>query len=399
MSDDQLLAPDAPDLSADEEEVLLPGVPLTAPQGDMIALDDIAELENVRPDLGVDGVAALAESIRVQGLIHPVVLRPAPDWADHGRAYELIVGYRRVNAVRSLRDAGLEGYDHIPAKVHAADEEQALAEMITENLQRENLTPLAEAKAMRRMMDTFGWTQGQVAAHLGVHRTQVVKRLGLLKLAEPVQRYLEEGKITASHAEVVARMDDEDAQAELADLAVRTDASVQKLNAYATKIKQAEIDAEEAVETPAFGPEQPLELAPEPGPVTDLPRLQVREDLGEVDLARAELFVLLRAANDLEMVRTLEDRYGVTRTDQWWWITQLSEAQVDELRRTLLVRWLQAPHRFPTLPDDLISDLGEGQATGAPALLLSDDLPGADDDGYGDLDYDELADEYGDDDF
>lgn len=383
-----------PDEREGESETILPGVELVEPEVRLVALADIGELENVREEIEPDRLAELAESIRVQGLIHPVAVRPAPAEATHGKRYELIVGYRRLTAVRQL------GKDQIPAVVHHADDQQALAKMITENLQRENLSPLAEARAMKRMMETFSWTQSQVAAHLGVHRTQVVKRLQLLSLPSVVRGYVEEGKITASHAEVVARMESEQAQAELAELAVRTGASVQKLNAYAGKIKQQEEDAAQIVDEPAPGPQQPLEMPPDPGPVTVLPHLTVRDDLSDPDVARAALYILLRAGNDLEMLQTLEDRYDVRRTQLWAWLVQLTDDQVAELSRTMVVRWLQAAHRFPMLDPDLAADLGEGvdDSPVAPPLLPDGvSAMGPEDHGDG-LDYDEL-DEYGDDDF
>lgn len=320
----------------------------------LIPIEQIAELENVRPFHEMGDIEELAESVRVRGLLHPVRLRPAPADAEHGKQYELVLGYRRLAAARLLKKT------EIPAIVHTATDEELLADMVTENLQRKNLSAIAEARAMQRMIDTFGWTQGQVAAHLSVHRTQVVKRLQLLRLPEKVKAQMDEGLLTASHAEVIARLETEEEQVELAELAVRTQASVAKLNAYATRIKEKQ-DAEAVTAQPT--PDADLPLTPHfpDAGVTPLPGLALRDGLTAEDHARMQLFVLLRASNDLEMTQFLAEHFDVDRDDHWYWIGALSDAQVAALSQTLTVRWLQAAHRRPTLPADLISDLGAGE--------------------------------------
>ena len=90
----------------------------------------------------------------------------------------------------------------------------------------------------QRMIDLFGLSHREVAARLGMSKSQVTKRLGLLKLPEKVQTMVGEGQISASHAEVIARLERPESQEELADLAVKSEAPVSKLNGYATKIKE-----------------------------------------------------------------------------------------------------------------------------------------------------------------
>jgi len=345
----------------EDELESLPDRPVEAPKAKLVVVDQIQPLQNVRSVLG--DVAGLAENIRVRGLLHPVVLRPSID-PSHGKPYELIVGYRRLEAFRSL------GRAEIPAVIHNASDQEVLAEVISENLQRENHSPMDEARTMQRMIETFDWSHAQVAQQLGVDRSQVTKRLGLLKLPEKVQTMVDEKKLSASHAEVVARLDTPEQQEELADLAVRLDAPVAKLNSYASKMK-AQQQEEELSDIQPPDQDDPLE---EPEVVvlqpTDLPHLEVG-DLTGAQASRAGLFVLLRSANDLEMLQYLEAECGTNWDQLWEWTGLLSEEQVDQMTKTMIRRWLGAAHRFPTLPLSLQDELG---GAGEP-LSMPEDLP------------------------
>lgn len=348
-----------------EEETLqeLPERPVEAPEAKLVKVADIEHLQNVRSVLG--DVSGLAENVRVRGLLHPVVLRPAQD-KSHGKSYELIVGYRRLAAFELLERK------EIPAVIHQASEEEVLAEVISENLQRENHSPMDEARTMQRMIDTFDWSHAQVAQQLGVDRSQVTKRLGLLKLPEKVQDMVAEQKISASHAEVVARLDTPEQQEELAELAVRTEYSVAKLNSYASNIK-AKQQEEDLAEVQAPDQASPLET---PAKVeltaTELPRLQLSE-LTPVQLRRAELFILLRAANDLEMLQWLEEHCGASWDELWEWTGLLDKDGAEEMIRVITKRWLSAAHRLPTLPVALQDELGAD--TQEAELDIPEDLP------------------------
>lgn len=342
---------------ATEEETLeeLPERPVEVPQAKLVRIDQIQLLENVRSVLGdVDG---LAENIRVRGLLHPVVLRPAAD-RSHRKPYELVVGYRRLAAFQQLER------EEIPAIIHQANEEELLAEVISENLQRENPSPIDEARAMQRMIDTFDWSHAQVAQQLKVDRSQVTKRLGLLRLPDKVQGMVSEGQLSPSHAEVVARLDNQESQVELAELAVRKETPVSKLHSYATKIKERENQdiREEDPETAQEDPTKPLDTVDD-SQVVDLPALQVKAELSPEELLRADLYILLRSANDFEMTQVLAEKYGVTQNELWDWIGSLTDDQVLEMRTTMIRRWLGAAHRFSTLPVDLQGDLGEGTSS------------------------------------
>jgi ParB family chromosome partitioning protein len=159
------------------------------------ALDSVAVGEVVRsryqPRLNFDeeSLAELAASIRAQGLMQPIVVRPRPQGG-----YELIAGERRWRA------AQLAGLSRIPAVVRDVTDEQASAMALIENIQREDLNPLEEAQALERLRDEFGLTQQQVADAVGKSRVAVTNLLRLLNLSAPVRQMLLEGQLEMGHA-------------------------------------------------------------------------------------------------------------------------------------------------------------------------------------------------------
>ena len=347
----------------EEELQELPERPLEAPEAKLIPIKEIEPLQNVRSVLG--DVGGLAESIRVRGLLHPVVVRPAKD-SSHGKKYELIVGYRRLAAFQELERT------EVPAVIHEANEEEVLAEVISENLQRENPSPMDEARTMQRMIDTFDWSHAQVAQQLGVDRSQVTKRLGLLRLPDKVQQMVAEEKISASHAEVVARLDTPEQQEELAELAVRTEYSVNKLNKYASDIK-AKQQTEEMAEVKAPDQDTPMDTPEKVDLVpAEIPHLQLGE-MTPAKIRRAELFILLRSANDLELLQWLEEHCSASWDELWEWTGLLDKAEIEHMIQVVVSRWLVAAHRLPTLPIALQEDLG-AEATEAD-LDIPEDLP------------------------
>ncbi|WP_273431772.1 ParB/RepB/Spo0J family partition protein [Chitinibacter tainanensis] len=131
----------------------------------------------------------LADSIRAQGLMQPVLVREiAPE------RYEIIAGERRWRASQ------LAGLSEIPALVREIADEAALAMALIENIQRENLNPLEEAIGIQRLMDEFGLTQEAAAQALGKSRPAIANLLRLLNLVEPVRELLLEGQLDMGHA-------------------------------------------------------------------------------------------------------------------------------------------------------------------------------------------------------
>lgn len=135
-----------------------------------------------------EALQGLADSIRAQGVIQPLVVR-----ARAGE-YELIAGERRWRA------AQLAGLSRVPAVIREVDDTRAAALALIENLQREDLNPLEEAQGMRRLIEGFGLTHQQVAEALGYSRPTVSNTLRLLELAKPVQEMLATGDLDMGHA-------------------------------------------------------------------------------------------------------------------------------------------------------------------------------------------------------
>ncbi|WP_280539853.1 ParB/RepB/Spo0J family partition protein [Chromohalobacter sp. 11-W] len=142
-----------------------------------------------RRDIQPESLEELADSIRAQGVMQPIVVRPMGE-----SRYEIIAGERRWRA------AQLAELDVIPAVVREVSDEAALALALIENIQRENLNPVEEASALKRLLDDFELTQQQVADAVGKSRAQVANLLRLLSLDEEVQTLLERGDLDMGHA-------------------------------------------------------------------------------------------------------------------------------------------------------------------------------------------------------
>jgi ParB family transcriptional regulator, chromosome partitioning protein len=139
-----------------------------------------------------EALQELADSIRVQGLVQPIVVRPVDDAA--GAAYELIAGERRWRA------AQMAGLDKLPALIKPIPDQAAAAMSLIENIQREDLNPLEQANAFHRLIADFDLTHQQVADAVGRSRAAVSNYLRLLELAEPVRQLVDEGKLEMGHA-------------------------------------------------------------------------------------------------------------------------------------------------------------------------------------------------------
>ncbi|MEH6625488.1 MAG: ParB/RepB/Spo0J family partition protein [Motiliproteus sp.] len=142
-----------------------------------------------RRDMDQDALEELANSIRAQGVIQPIVVRPV----DMGR-YEIIAGERRWRATQ------IAGLTEIPVVVRDVPDEAAIAMALIENIQREDLNPIEEATALQRLMDEFDLTQQKVAEAVGKSRTTVTNLLRLIKLTPEVKRMLEYGDLEMGHA-------------------------------------------------------------------------------------------------------------------------------------------------------------------------------------------------------
>ncbi|MCE8010238.1 ParB/RepB/Spo0J family partition protein [Billgrantia desiderata] len=142
-----------------------------------------------RRDIQPEALEELADSIRAQGVMQPIVVRPIGE-----SRYEIIAGERRWRASQ------LAELDTIPAVIRDVSDEVALALALIENIQRENLNPVEEALALKRLIDEFELTQQQVADAVGKSRAQVANLLRLLALDPEVQTLLERGDLDMGHA-------------------------------------------------------------------------------------------------------------------------------------------------------------------------------------------------------
>ena len=146
-----------------------------------------------RTQMDEGGLYELAESIKAQGVLQPVLVRRLKD-GEHSGKYEIIAGERRFRA------AGLAGLAEIPVLVRAVSDESAAAMALIENIQREELNPLEQAQGLHRLVTEFGHTHEQAAQAVGRSRSATSNLLRLLQLTEPVQTMLRAGDLDMGHA-------------------------------------------------------------------------------------------------------------------------------------------------------------------------------------------------------
>jgi ParB family chromosome partitioning protein len=142
----------------------------------------------------------LAESIKLQGVMQPILVRRLTQ-GEHAGKYEIIAGERRFRASR------LAGLDRLPVLVRDVPDETAAAMALIENMQREDLNPLEEAQGLQRLVKEFGLTHEQAAQAVGRSRSAASNLLRLLQLAEPVQTMLMAGDLDMGHARALLTLD------------------------------------------------------------------------------------------------------------------------------------------------------------------------------------------------
>jgi len=202
------------------------------PEGEASSLKDLP-LDAIQPGryqprsaMNPEKLEELAESIRSQGLVQPVVVRPL---ARAGR-YELIAGERRWRASR------MAGQTHIPALVRDVPDEATLALALIENIQRENLNPMEEATALRRLIDEFELTHARAAESVGRSRAAVTNLLRLLELAPEVREFVDQRRIDMGHARALLALDRVD-QVRAASQVVELDLSVRQTEALVKRMR------------------------------------------------------------------------------------------------------------------------------------------------------------------
>ncbi len=180
-------------------DALLGGEPAAAPTGAPTSLP-VAKLRagryQPRTKMNTEALAELAESIKAQGVMQPILVRPVD-----GGQYEIIAGERRYRA------AQMAGLDEVPVLVKDVPDEAALAMALIENIQREDLNPLEEAQGVQRLIREFDFTHEQAARAIGRSRSATSNLLRLLNLAAPVQEMLMEGRLDMGHARALLAVD------------------------------------------------------------------------------------------------------------------------------------------------------------------------------------------------
>jgi ParB family chromosome partitioning protein len=196
-----------------------PGTPDPRDAVVQILLEQIEENPyQTRNHFGPEALEELANSIRSNGVVQPVVVRPAAD----GR-YLLILGERRCRASK------LAGKTTIPAIVRRVSDQQAAEMTVVENLQRQDLNCIEQAAAFSKLSRDFGLTQEQIGHRVGVSRESVSNYMRLLKLPAAVLQHLQEGRLGFSEARVLLQLLDPDLITKIADEAVRKHLSVAQL--------------------------------------------------------------------------------------------------------------------------------------------------------------------------
>ncbi len=198
-------------------------------------------------------IEALAESIRAQGVIHPLVVRPHPEAPQR---YQLVAGERRLRAVRLL------GWQWAPALVREVPDEQLLEAALVENIQREDLTPIEEATAYRTLLDQYGYTQDTLAGQVGKDRSTIANLVRLLSLPLSLQEDLEAGGLTTGHARALLAIPEPDRQVAQRNVIVERGLSVRETERLVNRARKSRTNATDGrLAEQAGGVEMPAGLA------------------------------------------------------------------------------------------------------------------------------------------
>jgi ParB family chromosome partitioning protein len=213
----------------------LPPPPAALPEGEELAKLPLDVLQRgkyqPRTDMRPETLAELAESIKAQGVVQPIVVRPLAELSEGGSTrYEIIAGERRWRA------AQMAGLADIPAVIRAIPDEAAIAVALIENIQRENLNPLEEARALERLISEFGVTHQQAADAVGRSRASVSNLLRLLELSPEVCALLEQRALEMGHARALLGLTQRRQQSEVAALIVKKGLSVRDAEALVRRL-------------------------------------------------------------------------------------------------------------------------------------------------------------------
>ena len=204
-------------ITQDNKEILLPSDKSKVAEVSV----DLIEVNPHQPRQVFDheGMEELIESIKVFGIIQPLILTKTQS------GYQLIAGERRLRAAKII------GLNTVPALIRQAGEQEKLELALIENIQRRNLNPLEKAVSYERLMNEFNLTQDAVAQKLGLSRSVVANTIRFLSLPEKAQKALAAGQITEGHAKIIAGLESEEKQLEFLDKILKFDYSVAEAQA------------------------------------------------------------------------------------------------------------------------------------------------------------------------
>jgi ParB family chromosome partitioning protein len=184
-----------------------------------------------RREMDNEALEELANSIKAQGVMQPIVVRPVQNPSNEKVRYEIVAGERRWRATQ------LAGLDTIPAVVRDVTDDAAIAMALIENIQRENLNPIEEAFALQRLKDEYELTHQEVADAVGKSRVTVTNLLRLMTLKDEVRRMLERGDLEMGHARALLSLK-EDAQRDAAKTVVGKGLSVRQTEALVRNLQE-----------------------------------------------------------------------------------------------------------------------------------------------------------------
>lgn len=170
-----------------------------------------------RKTFNEESLNELAASIKEHGVVEPIIIKKSIN------GYELIAGERRTKAAR------IAGLKTIPAIIREFNDEQMMEIALIENIQREDLNPIDEAKGYQAIIMKLGLTQEEVSRKFGKSRSYITNLLGLLRLPETVKKYVENGSISMGHARVLSKIEDKEKISELAERIIKEKLSVREI--------------------------------------------------------------------------------------------------------------------------------------------------------------------------
>jgi ParB/RepB/Spo0J family partition protein len=326
-----------------------------------IPLEQIAVIGNIRAERGI---CELAASLAAHGLLVPVRVRPAAADAEHGCAWEIVHGHRRLAAARKLAADGAAGWQTIRAEAGTVADEQLPFVQFEENEARDDMTPVEIAQAIKQMTGTR--SQTEVAKGIGKDDAYVSRALRIERMPEQAKQRIVETGLSLSAAGELARVDDEQVQLQLLEQAARNNQSVAKIRDNVRAYLDDRANAEAAASAGALDTQPGALTLVQPADVVPLPALNLREGLDQAMHVRIAAYALLRNGLNQWLLDWLEQQ-GFPWERLWEYVRALADDEVQQLLSRLAVDYITDAHRFTTLEPALIDDLA---VPGEPFVLV-----------------------------